>query len=155
MSKISKKIVIIVLAIVALLLIVNFTIINPINTENKVTVGSTNFILPEGYIQGDTNTFDAVNITNGTNTVFISESDDDNITKVVRSYRKNIENKGQTMTVDRFHMDNYIFYKTNNVDNPGNIHYFFEKNNKVYDVYCWDGNADLGSIALELAKSEF
>lgn len=149
----SKKYVLIILFIIVLLLAANFLIFNPYKFENTFTVGSSKFNMPEGYEKVSTDSGVVTISDGGKNKIFIDEADEKNINKYISKYEKRIASKNQTMTVENITMDNITLYKTNNIDNPGTIHYIFVKNKKVYDVYTWSGTKDLGSIALELAKS--
>lgn len=121
--------------------------------DSKIKVGDTDFKLPDGYHEGKMNKFGAVNITNGTNSIFLFEQDDANIQKYINNYKKEIQKQNQSMTIKNFTIDNIVIYKTNNNNNPNTIHYWFVKNNKTYDVYTWDGNKDMDSIVINLIKS--
>ena len=126
---------------------------NQFTSSQQITVGNTKFILPEGYHHSNPNDFGAESITNNIHTTFLTEYNGTNITKYVEDYQKFIKTQNQTMNVENFTIDNITLYKTVNIDNPHTIHYFFVANGNTFDVYTWDGDNNIGSIALGLAKS--
>lgn len=125
-----------------------------VDFDSTFKVGNTEFVIPEGYSEGNFNEFGATNITNGTNSIFILENNDTNVMEYVHDYENYINNtRNQSMNILTFTIDDMLVYKTDNVDNPNIIHYWFVKNNKTYDIYTWDGNEKIDSIVISMIKS--
>lgn len=148
----TKKSYLIIIIIIVIILILGFCIYSDLFNQ-KIKVGTTNFNMPNGYHEGALNEFGAINITNGTNSIFLFENNDDDIIKYVNSYEEHINDLNQTMDIINFTIDNIQIFKTNNKDNPTTVHYWFVKNNKTYDIYTWEGNEEIDSIILDIIKS--
>ena len=58
--------------------------------------------------------------------------------------------KNETMTIENNTMNNTIFYKTNNIDNPNTIHIWFVKNGDTYDMYTFDKNPEFEDSVMYL-----
>ena len=114
--------------------------------ESTFSTGSTEFNMPQGYYIGTPNDQDAINITDGSKSVFIYEHEDNNIEKYVNHYTK----EGQKIKPTNYTIDNTVVFKANN---NNKIHYWFIKNNKTYDVYIWEPNENIDSIVETLIKS--
>lgn len=151
----NKKYVLMILIIVILILIIGFLIYSPnfINQSKTINVGNSNFTMPEGYHMGEKNKFGAVSITNGSNSIFLLENEGTDVQGYIHSYEKILMGKNETMNVTIFNIDNMEIYKAISLNNTNNIHYFFIKNNKTYDIYTWDGNSNMDSTVIKLIGS--
>lgn len=152
----KKSSIFIFLAIILLIIIVGFigyNVFNTSNQDNTIKVGKTTFYLPGGFYEGSSDDSGVMNITNGENTIFLSEYNDTNIQKHIEDYEIYIANKNQTMEVNNFTIDNIVIYRTDNIDNPNNVHYWFTKNNNTYEVYKWDNNDNMDSLVIQFIKS--
>ena len=146
MKKINKKIIISIFILI-ILIIFGFTYFSNIsNQNNTIEVGTTKFILPNGYKYVGISDLNAVAIDNGSNTIYLSEINDSNVTKYVNDYEKIIKEKNQTMIIQNITHNNIIYYKSVNFNSPNTTHYWFVKNNKTYSVFAYDGNTALEEI---------
>lgn len=128
--------------IIILLLIIGFLLFNNFSTQNStVKIGDAVFTLPNGYKEDGVNEYGALTITNGTNSIYLVEHNDKDISKHVSEYENVTNYKNETMRIENFTMNNTLFYKTNNVDNPNTVHIWFVKNNNTYDIYKFDKNS--------------
>lgn len=124
-----------------------------IGQEKTFVVGSTEFIMPPGYNEGDINRFGATTISNGTNTIFLLEQNGTDVNKYIDEYKEFIKGKNESMVIKNYVIDNIKIYKTDNKDNPNTVHYWFVKNNKTYDIYKWDRNENMDSTVISLINS--
>ena len=109
--------------------------------------------MPEGYHIGEKNTFGAISITNESNTIFLLENNGTNVQGYIDIYRKILIDKNESINITCFNIDNMEIYKIISLNNTQNIHYYFIKNNKTYDVYTWDGNPKMDSTVIKLIES--
>lgn len=139
-----------VLLIIFLLIIMGFLLFNNFSTQNTVKVGDANFLLPNGYKEDGVNKFGALTITNGTNQFYIIKHDDSNVSRHISEYEKLVKEKNESMTIKNITMSNTIFYKTNNIDNPQVVHYWFVKNGNTYEIYKYNENNEFESQVMYL-----
>lgn len=146
---------ILLIFIFVILLILGFFIYssNTLNRSDVIQVGTTNFTMPEGYHIGEKNTFGAISITNESNTIFLLENNGTNVQGYIDIYRKILIDKNESINITCFNIDNMEIYKIISLNNTQNIHYYFIKNNKTYDVYTWDGNPKMDSTVIKLIES--
>ena len=57
------------------------------------------------------------------------------------------------MEVINFTIDNNVIQKSINSNNNFNVHYWFVKNGKSYEIYKWDDNPKMDYIVNDLVKS--
>lgn len=137
-------------------LILSFSGGSVFSLESNSTLNLTNmgFEIPDGYYEGSLNNLGAINITNGSSSIFILEYDDANAMKYVNHYKNEIiNNKHQKMDLLTFTIDDVIVYEADIKNNPLKIHYWFVKDNKTYDVYTWDGNKDIYNFIEKMIQS--
>ncbi|MBQ2832677.1 hypothetical protein [Methanobrevibacter sp.] len=152
------KSILFVIIIVILLVIIGFMGLNMINnstnsTQETVLVGSSNFTLPEGYHEGESNSYGDVNITNGEISIFLLEYHDSDLNKHIGDYNNSINDENQTLSLTNFTYNNIMVYKAINNAHPNTVHYWYVCNNKTYSIYSWDyGNLD--DIVTELIQSQ-
>ena len=127
-----------------MLLIFTFDINNKSSNQNIVNIDGDNINLPEGYFQGKINKFGAINITNGNNSIFVSKVDGVNVDKYLDDYMNRTQN--QTVDIENTTINGTIVYKTEDGSAAENIHYWFVKNNKTYEIYTWDGDKNIEGI---------
>jgi len=144
------KIKIILSVIIIILLIIGFFLVGNLSTQNTVKVGDANFLLPEGYKEEGINKYGALTLTNGTNNIYILEHDTDNVNTYVSEYKQVVKNKNETMTIENMTINNTIFYKTNNTNNPEVTHYWFVKNGNTFEIYKYDKNSEFESSVIYL-----
>ncbi|WP_296893654.1 hypothetical protein [uncultured Methanobrevibacter sp.] len=145
------KYLIIILVVILLLSVISFIVFPQIsNNENTVNINGTTFHLPEGYYEGSTNYLGNVNITNGINSIFISEYNDINIANHIKDYKEFIKKQNQTVIIKEIKNNNLTIYKAENQNSSEIVHYFLVKNSKTYDIYTWDGNKNTDKLIFEL-----
>ena len=126
------------------------------STDNKVEVGSTYFSLPSGFEQESMikeDNFVAVNITNGKNTIKIVEYKNTNVKNLIDNYIKIKNQDNHTVKVETLEIDSKPVYKSTDTSDSKIIHYWFEKNNKVYEIYSWDANSNTAGVIEKLISS--
>lgn len=122
-------------------------------TNKYVQVGSTSFKLPNGYYEGIPNEFGSINITDGEHSIFLMEYNDSDVMEHIYDYQQFIKNKNQSMKIMNYTIENISMYKSYNINNSYNVHYWFVKNNKTYNVYKWDENPKMDGIVFDLINS--
>lgn len=131
-----------------------FTFNGTFSSNNIFHVGSTTFKLPDGYVEGSPNQYGAQSITDGKYSVFLIEYDDTNVSKHINDYdEKFVKNKNQTIEIINFTIDDNVIQKSHNAHNQNNVHYWFVKNGKSYEIYKWDDNPKMDYIVNDLVKS--
>lgn len=150
-----KKTSLIILLIIIILAVIGFLAYTTYTgSEQTVTVGSAKFALPQGYHEGSMNPFGATNITNGTNSIFISEYEGNNVSKHIQKYKTDLnKNNNDSFNTTELKIDNKNIYKTTNIKNKATVHYWYVNNDKTYDIYKWDGNNNMDSIVIDLINS--
>lgn len=148
----NKKIILIIISIIIIILLGGIIAHKQLFDTNTINIGHSEFKIPKGYHEGVKNQLDATNITNGTNTIFIYEYDDNDIIRHVNTYNNSEANQNRENNITNLTIDNLIIYKTDNI-NSNKTHYWFVKNNKTYDVYTWEKNNDMDSIVINLISS--
>lgn len=148
MEKKYILIIIIIIVLIAIPLAVIYT-----DSSNQVQIGSNTFKLPQGFKVVDSSKSDVVNITNGYDTIYLKECGDNDITKYVNKYVKDIKDNNKTAKTKNFTVDNVIVYKSTVVNNTHTIHYWFEHNGKVYTCYTYDANKNTEDIVTDLIKN--
>lgn len=143
----------IILFVLILIILGSFIVSNMLNQKNEIQVGSGQFILPEGYYKGDSNSAGDLTITNGNNSICLAECDGDNITSCIKGYTDFVENQNQTLKFENFTVDNVKIFKSTCIENPSVVHYWFVKNNKVYTIYKGDHNNSTDAIVIDLIHS--
>ena len=121
------------------------------NQETELKIGNTKFQLPNGYHVGNSEKDNVINLTNGTNEIYI-EKYDGNITDHINSYVKYTEKKNYTVKNSNFTVGKTLVYKSN-VNNSSVVHYWFVKNKNIYNIYSWDKNPEMDSITIKLIES--
>lgn len=121
-------------------------------SSNQMSVDGVTFDIPDSYsVVEDNNKF---NLTNGKNSIFIKKTTTNDINKTIEDYIKSKEMMNNTFKVINLNIDDIDIYKVS-VDNTTISHYWFEKNNKVYEVYTWSANQNTDLIVSDLIKSAF
>lgn len=121
--------------------------------EGTIKVGDVYFGIPEGYHEGTLNQLGDVNLTNGTNSIFIKKHDSGDLYKKIKEYEEYKKTENTTVTVSNFKINDELVYKTVS-DHDANVnHYWFLKNNKVYSIYSLQKNEDIDKIATNMIKT--
>lgn len=138
--------------ILAIIILISIGFIFYSNQKNQVEIDGDTFNLPNGYFKGDLNPLGDVNITNGTNSIFICKYPDDKINKYINQYKIDVENNNQSIKLSNFTVDNLNVCKSENTNNGAN-HYWFIKDKHVYTIYSWDVCPNMDRIVSDLISS--
>lgn len=131
-----------------------FTFNGTFNTNNAFKVGSTNFKLPDGYVEGSPNQYGAQSITDGKHSIYLVEYKDADVSQHIEDYNNNfVKNKNQTIELINFTIDDNMIQKSYNAHNQNNVHYWVVKNGKTYEMYKWDDNPKMDYVVNDLVKS--
>ncbi len=148
----NKKIVIGI--IIVILAVIGFLTLNELTDDNNgVKVGNTNFILPDGYSVSKFIKLGDANITNGTNSIGIIERNGSNIQKYIDDYVEKNNNRNYTTKINKVNTGNIEVYKSKISENNETFHYWFINNDKVYEIFTWDGNNQTDDVVFDLIKS--
>lgn len=143
-----------IIVLIAIIIVMGITFLNPLTQpEGKIKVGEVNFELPDGYYEGNLNKLGDVNLTNGTNSIFIKKHDSDDLYKEIKDYEDYKKTENTTLTVAKFKIKDELVYKTVSDHDKYVIHYWFLKNNKVYSIYSLQKNDDIDQIATNMIKT--
>lgn len=146
MEKRTKWIIIFVLILILLVGIFALTG----GLQKKIPVGSTNFTIPSGYHEGVSNE-NVINLTNGKETIFITEMDT-NINDAVDSYDNYLINKNYSSMRSNFTVEGTVVQKLTNLNSTNDVRYWVENNNHTYAIYSWNENPKLDSIIFDMVK---
>lgn len=139
-----------IILIVIILLVIGFTQFSEFNKkEDTIKVGQTVFSIPQGYEIGPNDALGGNTISNGTNKISIKERNE-NISKCLKDY---IDYHNGSVHVDNLLIDGNNISKTTHYNDTHTHHYFFVKNNKVYDFYATDGNKKMDSTVINIITS--
>lgn len=145
----NKKTVLIIMIAIILLIFVGSFVFNW-TTQKEVSVGATNFTIPSGYYEGNSNE-NITNLTNGKETIFITEMDA-NLNDAVDSYENYLTNKNYSSMRSNFTAEGNIIYKITNLNSTNDVRYLFENNNHTYALYSWNENPKLDSIIFDIVE---
>ena len=152
----NKKTILMIFIIIILIAIVGLVAFNHLNIGasqgNQVKVGQATFNLPEGFKETASNKSGYNNITNGYDTFLIKECGNDNITKYVKTYKKQAERTNKTVHVKDFNINDTVVYKATS-DQSKSVHYWFTVNGTVYTCYSWSNDKNMENILNNLISS--
>lgn len=134
------------LIIIALIILGVYFLDNPDN----VRIGDVNFKVPEGYTKNEDS--NQVNLTNGVNSICISKNIASGLEENVNHYINVKTSQKLNVTVENFTVGNVKVVKLDIV-NDTTVHYLFDINGKVYDIFTWNKNQDTDSLVTQLINS--
>ena len=140
----NKKLIVIILILI--MLGIGFVIANQ---SNHVNVDGVNFQVPDAYKVIDRKT--SVNLTNGGDSIIILKNTTTDINNTVKQYIKSKEMQNFTVKSSKFKLNDVDVYEVN--VNKTITHYWFEKNNKVFEIYTWSTNPNTILVVNDLIKS--
>ena len=146
----SRNIKLLTILLIILIIVVGLFAYFSLFYRDSITVGTTEFTLPAGYHEDGFNQFGAVAATNGENSIFLLEYNDTDENKHIQDYLDYKNGSKESVSISKFNVNNKTIYKTNNIENPTNVHYWFVKGNKSYEVYNWDNNPHMDNIVMDL-----
>lgn len=124
-----------------------------VSHETSVEVGDIVYNLPSGYHVGSSDRNLSANISDGSNSLYLTFFKDDNVTRHFEEYKAEKLASNKSVTLTKFSINDTLVYRSNIVDDPGFIHYWFAYNKKVYSISTWDGNNDTDQIVSNLIDS--
>ncbi len=142
----KKSSILSIIIIIILLLIIGFFIYERNYKPDYIQIGTSEFEIPNGYQEGKINKLGDVNLTNGTNSIFLSVKNNTNINKESNSLKEYFENLNETATVQNLTISNKPVCKLTVSNDTLSSFYWFENNNEVYYIYNWDGINNMDSI---------
>ena len=151
----EKKSILIILIIIILIAVAGFFAYNHFNTAahaNQVKVGQATFNLPEGFKETASNKSGFNNITNGYDTFLIKECGNDNVTKYIKTYKKQAERANKTIHVKDFNVNDTTVYKATSNGTQA-THYWFTINGTVYTCYSWSDDNNMENILKNLIET--
>ncbi len=147
----NKKILSIII-IVLLVAVIGFMLYENNSETQHIHVGNANFIIPNGYHEGQLNRLGDINLTNGTHSIFLS-ANDKNINEQINELKGYFESHNETTITTELNIENEHVYKLKNTNDTFSSFYWFEKDNKVYYIYNWDGIQDMDNIVSNFIKT--
>ena len=121
-------------------------------SQNSENVENIKFELPENYYEGSINKNGDINITNGNDTIFLSEFDAKDLNKSITSYEDYCLKNNYTILKSNLTMGNVNIYKFEDA-NSGSSHYWFVKDDKGYSIYTWQKVDGIDNIVEDLLVS--
>lgn len=138
------------LLIVIVLILVGSFIFYEVNYNiNHAKLGVAYFEIPEGF--HEVNTPNIINLTNGTNSIFILKHTNNDIGSAIKEY-KNMIGNNYSVNITKFRINNIEVSKST-INGSNTIHYWFIKNDNLYEIYTWSGNSQTDSIVNGLISS--
>jgi len=143
------KIVLILLLVVIIFMSCLFYI-----EHTQVKIGNSYFNLPIGCSENKIDE-NHINITNGNISLILSEysSNNTDVKKTVKYYMDSKKNESLDCELDEKIINNNPTYKTTILNNTNIVHYWFIKNDKIYEIATHDGNSKTDSIVTEIITS--
>ena len=148
----EKKSILRIIIIVILLIIVGMVIFTNFSNSNEIKVGDVYFEIPDNYVKGDLNKDGDITITNGKNSVYLSDCKNDAQTNV-NDYLTGIQKRNLTLQTSSFNVNGINVDKISVGNDTNTTHYWFTINEKVYTIYSWDINNNLDDTVTELIES--
>lgn len=142
----EKKYLIVLFGIVIILIIFGLFFIN-----NYVNLDGTFFKSIDGYKANYGDEF--INFTDDKNFILIKTSND-TINNSVNSYLKTEDSLNVTYKSSNFSLGGLKVYKVT-LDKYPVVHFWFEKNNKVFEIYTWNNDETTDLKVFNLIKSSF
>lgn len=154
-----KKIIISILVILILLFFIGFLFNQPNYEQKHVKVGNTNFKIPEGYSEGKKNRFGDINLTKNTNSFFISACNN-SLSEQTNGMENYFKEMNETTKLTNSSIHGIVVYKLtitdsskSKFDDTKSSYYWFEKNDKVFKIYNWDGIKDMDNIVFNIVET--
>ncbi|WP_405305364.1 hypothetical protein [Methanobrevibacter sp.] len=145
----NKKILLIIVLLVCV--VAGFFIFNFAGAQNYVNVNNAEFMVPEGYQVIDQNY--SVNLTKGDNFICIKKNiSANNIKDAINDYIKAKEDKNHTTNLSNFTVNNTLVYKVT-VDGSHIVHYWFEKDGNIQELYTRTSEADTDKLISDMITS--
>lgn len=119
-------------------------------SSDTVKVGSSKFVIPNGYHAVENN--GSVNVTDGKASLCLHCHNDSDIMGHVNYYSNVKKSKNESINITNFNVNGITVYKSNLVDKK-NIHYWFMKNDELYEFYTWQGNQNTDKLVSTLISS--
>ena len=110
------------------------------------------FELPENYYEGKINKNGDMNITNGNDTIFLSEFDAKDLNKSITAYEEYCIKNNYTILKSNLTVNNINIYKFED-SHSGSTHYWFVKDDKGYSIYTWQKVNGIDNIVEDLIVS--
>lgn len=138
----EKRIVFGIILLIIILGVLAF-IFNGFSFSNSCNVGEAFFDLPSNYQLDSTaiqhkEGYVVVNITNGKNIISIIEYEDGDLEEVFQNYSNKRNNENYSLEVSNLTIDNNLVIKSVKYTDYKNVHYWFAKNGRVYEIFSWD-----------------
>ena len=120
-------------------------------SQNNIKVGDATFTLPEGYKCVANGKY--ANITNGNGYIILQCNESSNIAQVMDSYVKNNNEHNLSLSMSNLTLGKYTVYKSVMDNNTQIVHYWFNYDNKVYEIYTRSADSNTDSIVKNLINS--
>ena len=124
--------------------------LNNVNQQNEIQLGNLSLQMPNGYEWGGLNKDNDIAIKNGTNTIYLSNTNNTDIKQEVENYITYLKNRNLSFTQSVFEINNISVEK---VTEGGTEHYWFETNGSVYTIYTWESNEKMEETVREIITS--
>lgn len=148
----KKRSLLLIILIILLLFIIGFLLYEPNYEPNQISVGNANFEIPNGYHVGNINKLGDMNLTNGTNSIFLSARNND-VHNEIDSLKEYFKSVNKTTILSNFTTSDKLVYKLTVSNDTLSSFYWFENNNEVYYFYNWDGIKDMDNIISNFIKT--
>lgn len=147
-NKLEKKSIAVIL--LAVIIFGCFILYEENYLKNHAKLGTAYFEIPAGFHEVKTDNM--INLTNGTHSIFIIEHKDNNTKNAIKEY-KNMKGNNYSISIINHTVGNITVSKSNILNEPNSIHYWFINNQKLYEVYTWTGNAQTDFLVNQIISS--
>ena len=143
----DRNLIFIILGVIIIAVVGCFILIHD---SNNINVGGLNFKIPDNYTVIDEN--NNFNLTNGKDSIIINKKTTTDINKTIKNYIKYKAKSKDKVQVSNYEISNTPVYKAS-VENSSIAHYWFEIDNKVYELYTWSAKPNNDFLIKDLITS--
>lgn len=153
----SKKIVFGIIFLIIFLVALAF-VLNAFSFSDNCNVGEAFFELPSNYELDSTtilhkDDYIILNITNKKNVISVVEYKNGDLQKVFSDYTQRKQNENISLDVSNLTIDNIKVIKSVNNADAKNVHFWFEKNGRVYEIFSWNADDNFEKNVESMIKS--
>lgn len=148
----DKKFIFAAIIIIILAIIGCFMVFNNFG-NGHIEVKGTQFALPDGFTESTVLKDGNANITNGNTSLIFVKYGGSNIQQYIDKYVDYNKERNYTTKLSNFTAGGVEVYKAAITENKNVFHYWFVKDDNVFEVFTRDGNDQTDKIVLELVKN--
>lgn len=125
---------------------------NHFSSKNFFKIGKIFFYYPKNFYQIN---FNPISISNDKYTISFLYHPNSNIDACLNNYLKMKQNDGFSVYFTKSAIKNIVLYKSTILNYENTVHFWFEYDDDVYEIYSWNGDSTLELLVLDLVKLIF